>query len=81
MFNDDKTIGLVFNGEIYNFKELKNELIGLGYRFKSDTDTEVIIYLYEKFGENCFNRLNGMFAMGLYDFKQKKLILARFFSA
>lgn len=77
MFNDDKTIGLVFNGEIYNFKELRNELIGFGYKFKSDTDTEVIIYLYEKFGENCFSNLNGMFAIGLYDFKQKKLILVR----
>src|SRR3989338_3764370 len=63
MFNDDKTIGIVFNGEIYNFK--------------NDTDTEVIIYLYEEFGESCFERLNGMFAIGLYDFKQKKLILAR----
>ncbi|OHA51477.1 MAG: asparagine synthase (glutamine-hydrolyzing) [Candidatus Terrybacteria bacterium RIFCSPHIGHO2_02_41_19] len=77
MFNDDKTIGIVFNGEIYNFKELRNELIKLGYKFKSDTDTEVIIYLYEEFGESCFERLNGMFAIGLYDFKQKKLILAR----
>ena len=77
MFNEDKTIGIVFNGEIYNFKELKNELIKLGYKFKSDTDTEVIIYLYEEFGESCFERLNGMFAIGLYDFKQKKLILAR----
>ena len=77
MFNEDKTIGIVFNGEIYNFKELRNELIKLGYKFKSDTDTEVIIYLYEEFGESCFERLNGMFAIGLYDFKQKKLILAR----
>ena len=77
MFNEDKTIGIVFNGEIYNFKELKNELIKLGYKFKSDTDTEVIIYLYEEFGESCFERLNGMFAIGLYDFRLGKLILAR----
>ena len=77
MFNDDKTIGIVFNGEIYNFKELRNELIKLGYKFKSDTDTEVIIYLYEEFGESCFERLNGMFAIGLYDFRLGKLILAR----
>jgi len=77
MFNEDKTIGIVFNGEIYNFKELRNELIKLGYKFKSDTDTEVIIYLYEEFGESCFERLNGMFAIGLYDFRLGKLILAR----
>lgn len=77
MFNDDKTIGIVFNGEIYNFKELKNELIGFGYKFKTNTDTEVIIYLYERFGEDCFSKLNGMFAIGLYDFRFGKLILAR----
>jgi len=54
MFNNDKTIGIVFNGEIYNLKELRNELVRIGYKFKSNTDTEMIIYLYEKFGESCF---------------------------
>jgi len=77
MFNNDKTIGIVFNGEIYNFEELRNELVRIGYKFKSNTDTEMIIYLYEKFGESCFEKLNGMFAIGLYDFRLGKLILAR----
>ncbi|HCI04378.1 TPA: asparagine synthase (glutamine-hydrolyzing) [Patescibacteria group bacterium] len=77
MFNNDKTIGIVFNGEIYNFEELRNELVRIGYKFKSNTDTEMIIYLYEKFGESCFEKLNGMFAIGLYDFRLRKLILAR----
>ena len=77
MFNDDKSVGVVFNGEIYNFKKLRERLDGRGYEFKSDTDTEVIIRLYEDIGEDCFKELEGMFAIGLYDFKQKKLILAR----
>ena len=77
MFNDDKTIGVVFNGEIYNFKKLREQLAKRGYKFKSGTDTEGIIRLFEDIGEDCFKELEGMFAIGLYDFKQKKLILAR----
>ena len=77
MFNDDKSVGLIFNGEIYNFKKLRERLVRRGYKFKSNTDTEAIIRLYEDIGEDCFKELDGMFAIGLYDFKQKKLILAR----
>lgn len=77
MFNEKRTHAIVFNGEIYNFKELKKELSDLGCRFKSSSDTEVLLHLYEKFGEQCFERLNGMFAIGIYDFKEEKLILAR----
>ena len=76
MFNDDKSVGVVFNGEIYNFKKLRERLDGRGYEFKSGSDTEVIIRLYEDIGEDCFKELEGMFAIGLYDFKKKKLILS-----
>ena len=77
MFNEKKTLGIVFNGEIYNFKELRAELIEAGYVFVSNSDTEVILFLYEHLKEKCFERLNGMFALALYDFTENKLILAR----
>ncbi len=77
MWNVDKTVAIVFNGEIYNFAELRKELVAKGRRFQSTTDTEVILALYDEVGEKCFERLNGMFAIALYDFKKEKLILAR----
>jgi asparagine synthase (glutamine-hydrolysing) len=77
MTNDDESVWLVFNGEIYNYRALRSELIQKGYRFRTGSDTEVIIHLYEEFGEEIFGRLNGMFAIGLWDARRKKLILAR----
>jgi len=77
MFDKTKKLAITFNGEIYNFRELKRELEDLGYSFRSSSDTEVILNLYKEFGERCFERLNGMFAIGLYDFTEKKLILVR----
>lgn len=77
MFNYDRSIGIIFNGEIYNFKELRDKLIEKGYKFKSNSDTEVIIYLYRDSGEACFEKMNGMFAIAIYDFRKNKLILAR----
>jgi len=77
MFNLKKTLGVVFNGEIYNFKELKKELSSLGYSFSGNSDTEVLLYLYEHFKEKCFEKLNGMFAIAIYDFDENKLVLAR----
>lgn len=77
MLDPEKSVGIIFNGEIYNFKELQADLLAKGYKFKSQTDTEVIINLYKEFGEDCFNKMNGMFAIAIYDFKRKKLILAR----
>ncbi|HRY62336.1 MAG TPA: asparagine synthase (glutamine-hydrolyzing) [Candidatus Paceibacterota bacterium] len=77
MFDNNKEIGVVFNGEIYNFPELRKELEVLGYVFRGTSDTEAIIYLYKEYGEKCFERMNGMFAIAIYDFKNKKLILAR----
>lgn len=72
-----KNIWIVYNGEIYNFKELKLELEKLGHQFQSHTDTEVIIYAYIEWGIECINRFNGMFAFSLYDNFKKKFYLCR----
>jgi len=77
MSNEDETVWLVFNGEIYNFKELKQQLAAKGHRFASATDAEVIIHLYEECGEYCVEYLRGMFAFCLWDARQNKLIFAR----
>lgn len=67
MFNEKKTVGIVFNGEIYNFAEIRRELEHKGYQFKSGSDTEVIIKMYEEYGEESIKRLRGMFAFAIYD--------------
>ncbi|HEY4502306.1 MAG TPA: asparagine synthase (glutamine-hydrolyzing) [Candidatus Paceibacterota bacterium] len=77
MFNVKKTVGVVFNGEIYNFKELRQDLENLGYIFVGHSDTEVIVNLYDYYKEACFEKLNGMFAIALYDFVEHKLVLVR----
>jgi asparagine synthase (glutamine-hydrolysing) len=73
----DETIWIVFNGEIYNFELLRKELEVSGIRFKSASDTEVILQLYKLYGINCFERLRGMFAIAIWDDREKQLILAR----
>src|ERR1039457_2389740 len=77
VFNEDKTIWIVFNGEIYNFPELRGELEKRGHRFYTHTDTEVIVHLYEDLGTDCVNKLRGMFAFALYDERRGKLLMAR----
>ncbi|MFA7185442.1 MAG: hypothetical protein WC082_11135, partial [Victivallales bacterium] len=77
MFNKDKSLVIVFNGEIYNHVELRKGLEKDGYEFNTHCDTEVIIQLYAKYGKDCVKKLNGMFAFCIYDIKQKKLLLAR----
>lgn len=77
IFNEDQTLALVFNGEIYNFYELRDELIKKGHLFRTTSDTEVIIHLYEEEKENFPKKLRGMFAIALVDLKEKKLILTR----
>lgn len=75
--NEDSSIWVVFNGEIYNFQSLRKELESLGHRFYTQTDTEVIVHLYEEMGERCVDRLDGMFAFALWDGNLKQLLLAR----
>ncbi len=77
MFNDSKSVAIVFNGEIYNFRELRQELIGRGHRFNTASDTEVIIRAWEEWQERCVDQLTGMFAFALWDAPQRKLFLAR----
>ena len=77
VFNEDKTIWIVFNGEIYNFPELRGELEKRGHRFYTHSDTEVIVHLYEDLGADCVKKLRGMFAFALYDERKGKLLMAR----
>ena len=75
--NEDETVWVVFNGEIYNFEELRGELKGRGHQFRTRSDTEVIAHAYEEYQEDCFRYFNGMFAIGIWDEKGNRLVLAR----
>ena len=77
MSNENQDIWIAFNGEIYNHKELRQRLEQKGHKFKSNTDTEAIIHLYEQEGFDCVKKLNGMFAFCIYDSKKRILFLAR----
>jgi asparagine synthase (glutamine-hydrolysing) len=77
MSNEDGTVWLVFNGEIYNYQDLQRRLDGTGHRYRTRSDTESIIHLYEDLGTDCFEHLNGMFALAIWDSRQRQLILAR----
>ena len=75
--NEDGSIWVVLNGEIYNFQEVRAELSKRGHRFATATDTEVIVHLYEEFGDDCVERLRGMFAFALWDSRRGRLLIAR----
>ncbi|MFH1873677.1 MAG: asparagine synthase (glutamine-hydrolyzing) [Pseudomonadota bacterium] len=75
--NEDGSIQAILNGEIYNYKELREELEAHGHHFKTNSDTEVLPHLYEELGEDCIDKLNGMFGLAIWDEKKRKLILAR----
>lgn len=75
--NEDKSVWIVYNGEIYNFPELRRELEQRGHQFYTRTDTEIIVHLYEELGADCVKKLRGMFAIALYDERRQSLLLAR----
>src|SRR5881398_590423 len=75
--NEDRNIWVVFNGEIYNFPELRPELEARGHHFYTNSDTEVIVHLYEEYGVECVKKLRGMFALAVWDQRGEKLLLAR----
>ena len=77
MNTQDRRYFITYNGEIYNFKQLRIELEALGYIFHSNTDTEVVLNSYAEWGERCLDKFNGMFAFAIWDKKEKKLFLAR----
>src|SRR5260370_23924006 len=77
MSNEDGTIWVLLNGEIYNYPELSSELLARGHRFSTKSDTEAIVHLYEDYGGKCFAKLRGMFSIALWDSRERKLILAR----
>ena len=77
MTNKDETLCVVFNGEIYNHPQLRRELEARGYHYRTRSDTETILHLYDAFGEACLERLQGMFAFALWDRTRGRLLLAR----
>jgi asparagine synthase (glutamine-hydrolysing) len=77
MSNEDGSICLVFNGEIYNYLDLRRRLEGAGHKFRTDSDTETIVHLYEDEGPDCFSHLNGMFAVAIWDANRRRLVLGR----
>ncbi|MBM9538527.1 asparagine synthase (glutamine-hydrolyzing) [Desulfobulbus alkaliphilus] len=77
MTNEDGTIWITYNGEVYNHRELRTDLEGRGHRYKTNSDTETIIHLYEEYGPDCVQHLRGMFAFAIWDDRQKKFFAAR----
>lgn len=75
--NEDETLWIVFNGEIYNYQDLRSDLVERGHQFRTDTDTEVILHLYEEYGPSCLKYLRGMFAFAIWDSKREQLFAAR----
>ncbi|HLJ27727.1 MAG TPA: asparagine synthase (glutamine-hydrolyzing) [Candidatus Angelobacter sp.] len=77
LYNEDRSLVLICNGEIYNYRELRNELVSDGHRFSTRSDVEVLLHLYEEYGVELLHRINGQFAFALYDIQQRSLLLAR----
>src|SRR4029079_2583483 len=76
-FNETREIGVIVNGEIYNYRELRSELTGLGHRFRTASDTEAVVHAYEQWGDDFVKRLRGMFAFALWDERERRMLLGR----
>src|SRR5207244_4181957 len=74
---EDNSVVTVFNGEIYNYADLTEDLVSHGHRFRTHSDTETIVHAYEQYGDYCLDRFRGMFAIALWDTKRQRLLLAR----
>src|SRR6266702_4134266 len=77
IFNEDRSVCVVFNGEIYNYRHLRRQLAAKGHHLQTDSDTETIVHLYEEYGADLPRHLEGMFAFALWDIRARKLLLAR----
>src|SRR5713226_4298954 len=77
MFNEDQSVLVVFNGEIYNYRELQKALLECGHHFSTNSDTEVLVHAYEEYGDNCVKQLRGMFTFAIWDKKRQRLLAAR----
>jgi asparagine synthase (glutamine-hydrolysing) len=77
MFDSEESVSVIFNGEIYNFNELRAELEQRGHRFRTNSDTEVIVHGYKEWGTDVFNHLNGMFGLAIWDLRRERLVVAR----
>src|SRR5271167_2553037 len=75
--NEDESLWIVFNGEIFNYIELRSELEPRGHKFRTSSDTEVILHLFEEYGPACLDKMNGQFAIAIWDTKRRRLFLAR----
>ncbi len=75
--NEDGTVWVMFNGEIYNYESLRHDLLARGHKFTTRSDTEAIVHLYEEYGEECFAKLRGMFAIAIWDSNKRRMVLAR----
>ena len=77
IFNEDGSAAIIFNGEIYNYRDLAAELAAAGHTFKTRSDTETILHAYEEYGDDCVQHLRGMFAFAIWDRRRRRLLLAR----
>ncbi len=77
IFNESENLAIVYNGEVYNFQRLRSELISIGHKFRTNSDTEVILHAFEEFGSACLKKLRGMFAFAIWDFDSERLFIAR----